>query len=128
MFIFNSFYDIIYRKTEDVEKALKGMLLPEEKDITIGKAEVRAVFKVRKAGNIAGCRVIDGDIHRNAFIRVMRAGEAIHDDTVSSLKHEKDNVNEVRNGFECGIGVKDFDDFKEGDILECYVKEMVPVA
>lgn len=122
------FYDIIYRMTEDVEKALKGMLLPEEKEMTIGKAEVRAVFKVRKAGNIAGCRVIDGEIKRNAFIRVMREDKVIHDNSVSSLKHEKDNVNEVRNGFECGIGVNDFNDFKVGDILECYIREMVPVS
>ncbi len=122
------FYDIIYRMTEDVEKALKGMLLPEEKEFTIGKAEVRAVFKVRKAGNIAGCRVIDGEIKRNAFIRVTRADKVIHDNSISSLKHEKDNVNEVRNGFECGIGVNNFNDFVVGDILECYVKEMVPVS
>lgn len=122
------FYDIIYRMTEDVEKALKGMLLPEAKEITIGKAEVRAVFKVRKAGNIAGCRVIEGDIRRKGFIRVLRAGKEIHNNSVSSLKHEKDNVNEVRNGFECGIGVKDFDAFQAGDILECYEIEMVPVS
>jgi len=122
------FYDIIYRMTEDVEKALKGMLLPEEKEVTVGKAEVKAVFKVRKAGNIAGSRVTQGEIQRNAFIRVMRAGEVLHENSVSSLKHEKDNVNEVRKGFECGIGVKGFDAFQVGDILECYIQETVPVS
>lgn len=123
------FYDIIYRLTEDVEKALKGMLEPEEVETVIGKAEVRAIFKVRKAGNIAGCRVIDGEIRRNGFMRVIRGGDKVlHTGEISSLKHEKDNVNEIRNGFECGIGVKDFNDFKEGDILECFVKELVAVT
>ena len=118
-------YDIIYRITEDVEKALKGMLTPEEKENVIGQAEVRAVFKIPKIGEIAGCRVIEGEIRRNAFVRVIREDEVIIDGEVSSLKHEKDDVREVRAGFECGIGVKDFGDFEEGDILECYVREIV---
>ncbi len=121
-------YDVIYRLTEDVEKALKGMLEPEEVETVIGKAEVRAIFKVRKAGNIAGCRVVDGEIRRSAFIRVIRGGdEIIHSGEISSLKHEKDDVREIRSGFECGIGIKDFNDFKEGDILECYEKELVKI-
>jgi translation initiation factor IF-2 len=118
-------YDIIYRLTEDVEKALKGMLQPEEKETVIGKAEVRAVFKIRKIGNIAGCRVTSGEIRRNGRIRVKRGDEVIHDDAISSLKHERDDVREAREGFECGIGVKGFDDFKEGDVLECYITELV---
>ncbi|TES91332.1 MAG: translation initiation factor IF-2 [Anaerolineales bacterium] len=118
-------YDIIYRITEDVEKALKGMLTPEEKENVIGQAEVRAVFKIPKIGEIAGCRVIEGEIRRNAFVRVIREDEVLIDGEVSSLKHEKDDVREVRAGFECGIGVKDFGDFEEGDILECYVREIV---
>ena len=118
-------YDIIYRITEDVEKALKGMLTPEEKENVIGQAEVRAVFKIPKIGEIAGCRVIEGEIRRNAFVRVIREDEVLIDGEVSSLKHEKDDVREVRAGFECGIGVKDFEDFEEGDILECYVREIV---
>jgi translation initiation factor IF-2 len=118
-------YDIIYRLTEDVEKALKGMLQPEEKETIIGKAEVRAVFKIRKTGNIAGCRVTSGEIRRKGRIRVMRGDELLHEDEISSLKHERDDVREVREGFECGIGVKGFDDFKEGDILECYITELV---
>ena len=119
------FYDIIYRITEDVEKALKGMLQPEERQTVIGSAQVRAVFKIPRIGNIAGCRVVKGEIRRNARIHVMRNGSEIYDGPVNSLKHEKDDVREVREGFECGIGVKGFTDYKEGDILECYVSEMV---
>jgi len=118
-------YDIIYRLTEDVEKALKGMLEPEEQQKVIGHAEVRAVFRIRKVGNIAGCRVVDGEIRRKGRIRVIRDGQEIHDGPVESLKHERDDVREVRTGFECGINVAGFDEFEEGDVLECYVTELV---
>jgi translation initiation factor IF-2 len=121
-------YDIIYRLTEDLEKALKGMLEPEEKEIVIGHAEVRAVFRISKVGNIAGCRVMDGEIRRNARIHVMRNGQMIHDGPVSSLKHLQEDVREMRAGFECGIGVKGFEDFETGDILECYIIEKVAAA
>ena len=121
------FYDIIYRLTEDVEKALKGMLTPEEKETVIGKAEVRAVFKIPRVGNIAGCRVLDGEIRRNALLRVLRGKEQIAEGEVSSLKHEKDDVREVRAGFECGIAVKGFKDYQEGDVLECFVRELVAI-
>jgi translation initiation factor IF-2 len=121
-------YDIIYRLTEDVEKALKGMLTPEEKDVRIGQAEVRAVFKIPKIGKIAGCRVSEGEIRRNSFIRVVRGNKTIFEGAVSSLKHEKDDVRDVRAGFECGIGVKGFEDFQDGDILECYVREVVELT
>ena len=122
------FYNIIYRLTEDVEKALKGMLAPEEKITVIGKAEVRAVFKIPRIGKIAGCRVLDGEIRRNASMRVLRNDKLIYEGEISSLKHEKDDVREVRSGFECGINLKGFDSFEEGDILECIVREFVPVA
>ncbi|MGD2026573.1 MAG: translation initiation factor IF-2 [Anaerolineales bacterium] len=121
------FYNIIYRLTEDVEKALKGMLAPEEVVTVIGKAEVRAVFKIPKIGNIAGCRVIDGEIRRNAQMRVVRNGSIIYEGDISSLKHEKDDVRQVRSGFECGIGLRGFEDFLEGDILECTTTELVQV-
>lgn len=121
-------YDIIYRLTEDVEKALAGMLEPEEKETVIGHAEVRAVFHISKTGNIAGCLVTDGEVRRNARIRVLRSGEVLHEGGVSSLKHLQDDVREVRAGFECGIGVKGFDAFKVGDILESYTVEKVAVA
>ncbi len=121
-------YDIIYRLTEDIEKALKGMLEPEEKETVIGHADVRAVFHISKVGNIAGCRVADGEIRRNARIRVLRNGEGIHEGPISSLKHLQEDVREVRTGFECGIGIKGFDDVQVGDRLECFVVEKVAVA
>lgn len=121
-------YDIIYRLTEDVEKALKGMLEPEEKEVVLGHAEVRAVFTIRKVGNIAGCRVLDGEIRRSARIRVIRNGEVVHEGSIASLKHLQEDVREVRAGFECGIGLKGFDDVQIGDRLECYVLEKVAVA
>ncbi len=105
-------YDIIYRMTEDIEKALKGMLEPEEKETVIGHAEVRQVFRISKVGNIAGCRVTDGEIRRNGRMRVLRAGQTIHEGAITSLKHLQEDVREVRAGFECGIGLKGFDDIK----------------
>jgi len=121
-------YDIIYRLTEDVEKALKGMLEPEEKETIIGHAEVRAVFHISKVGHIAGCRVTDGEIRRNARMRVLRAGEPVHEGSISSLKHLQEDVREVRTGFECGIGLKGFDNIQVGDRLECFMIEKVAVA
>lgn len=120
-------YEIIYRLTEDVEKALKGMLEPEETEVVIGHAEVRAVFRISRVGKIAGCYVLDGEIHRNAHIRVIRDDEPLFEGSISSLKHLQDDVREIRQGFECGIGVKNFDEFEVGDILECFTIEMVPV-
>jgi translation initiation factor IF-2 len=122
------FYDIIYRLTEDVEKALKGMLTPEEKEVLTGQAEVRAIFKIPKIGKIAGCRVIEGEIRRNGFVRVVRNNETLFEGDISSLKHEKDDARDVRAGFECGIGVKGFEDFQEGDILEGFVRETMEVV
>jgi translation initiation factor IF-2 len=116
-------YQIIYRLTEDVEKALKGMLEPEYTETIIGKAEVLAVFKITKLGNIAGCRVTLNEIRRNGKIRVMRNNEMVFEGEISSLKHEKDDVKEVRQGFDCGISLKNFDGFQKGDILECYTLE-----
>lgn len=120
-------YNIIYRLTEDVEKALKGMLEPEKKETVIGHAEVRTIFHISKLGNIAGCRVVDGEIRRNAHMRVVRDDRVVHDGDISSLKHHQDDVREIRQGFECGIFLKGFDAFEEGDSLECYIIEQVPV-
>lgn len=116
-------YQIIYRLIEDIEKALKGMLEPEFKEIQIGKAEVLAVFKITKLGNIAGCRVTSNEIKRNGKIRVLRNGEKVFEGDISSLKHEKDDVKEVRQGFDCGISLRNFEGFAKGDILECYTLE-----
>jgi translation initiation factor IF-2 len=121
-------YDIIYRLTEDVEKALKGMLEPELVETEIGKAEVRAVFRISRVGNVAGCRVLEGEIRRNAKMRVIRDDQEIFSGDISSLKHHQDDVREVRQGFECGVSLKDFNDFEEGDILESYViEEVAPI-
>jgi len=121
-------YNIIYRLTEDVEKALKGMLEPEKVETVIGHAEVRAIFHISRLGNIAGCRVVDGEIRRNAHIRVIRDDRVVHEGDISSLKHHQDDVREVRQGFECGLSLKGFDAFEEGDFLECYIIEQVPVT
>ena len=121
-------YNIIYRLTEDVEKALKGMLEPELKENVIGHAEVRQIFRISKVGNIAGCRVLDGELRRNCHLRVMRHGQAVFTGDAASLKHLQDDVREVKAGFECGVAVKGFNDFEAGDILECYVIEKVAVA
>lgn len=121
-------YDIIYRLTEDVEKALKGMLEPEVKQVELGRAQVRAVFRIPRIGNVAGCIVLSGELRRNARMRVLRDGEAIHEGSISSLKHEKDDVKEIREGFECGVGLKGFDEFEEGDVLLCFTEETVAVV
>lgn len=118
-------YDIIYRMIEDVEKALKGMLEPEEVATVIGHAEVRVLFQISKIGKIAGSRVNDGEIRRGARARVIRKGEVIHESSVSSLKHLQEDVREARTGFECGIGIKNFEELEVGDIIECYTVEKV---
>ena len=116
-------YNIIYRMIEDIEKALKGMLEPETREIPVGTAQVRAVFKISKVGTIAGCRVLTGELRRNARIRLLREGETLFDGEISSLKHEKDDVKEVRQGFECGVSLKGYNDINEGDLLENYIIE-----
>ncbi len=116
-------YDIIYRLIEDIEKAVKGMLKPEFTETVIGKAQVLAVFPISKVGKIAGCRVLDGEIRRNAKVRLTRGSDIVFEGDIASLKHEKEDVREVRTGFECGIGLKNFNDIAVGDVLECYTSE-----
>ncbi len=118
-------YDVIYRIVEDVEKALKGLLEPEFKPVVVGRAEVRAVFKIPKIGNIAGCIIRDGEARRNAKVRVLRQNKVEFEGEVGSLRREKDDVREVSKGVECGVGVKNFDSLRQGDILEFYVIEQV---
>lgn len=118
-------YDIIYRLIEDVEKAVKGMLEPEKKEVVVGTAEVLQIFKISKVGTIAGCRVTRGEIRRNAQLRVMRNDEVLFTGELASLKHEKDNEREVKEGFECGLRVKGFNDFEVGDQVESFVVEEV---
>ena len=116
-------YNIIYRLTEDIEKALKGMLEPEYQEVTTGKAEVRATFKISKLGVIAGSRVLEGEIRKGSRVKVIRSGEEICKSEISSLRHEKDDVKEVKTGLECGIAVKNFEEFEVGDILETFTLE-----
>jgi translation initiation factor IF-2 len=118
-------YNIIYRLTEDIEKAMRGMLEPTFEEVELGRANVLAVFKVSKLGFIAGCRVASGVLRRNAKMKVVRNGEAIFDGEVASLKHEKEDVNEVRRGFECGVGLKNYKDYQVGDEIVCYTMEEV---
>lgn len=116
-------YDIIYRLTEDIEKALKGMLEPEFNEKHLGKAQILAIFPVSKVGRIAGCRCLDGEIRRNGKARITRGADVIFEGEIASLRHEKEDVKEIRTGFEFGIGFKNFNDMAEGDILECYLLE-----
>ena len=118
-------YKIIYHLIEDIEKALKGMLEPVEKKILVGQAEVLQVFPSGRHDQVAGCRVDKGEFRRNAKVRVIRGGKIAFEGDISSLKRHKDDVNEVRTGFECGIGLKGFSSFEEGDILESYEIELV---
>jgi translation initiation factor IF-2 len=116
-------YDIIYRMTEDIEKALKGMLEPEVVEKVIGRAQVLAVFSASKLGRVAGCRVIDGELRRNAKVRLYRGTDLVFEGEMASLRHEKEDVREIRTGFECGVGLKNFNDIQVGDLLICYILE-----
>jgi translation initiation factor IF-2 len=118
-------YEIIYKLIDDIDKALKGLLEPEYADKTIGRAQVRAVFRIPKRGNIAGSYIVDGQITRNALARVFRNNKMIHESKISSLRRFTEDVREVASGYECGIGVEGFDDFKEGDVIEAFVKERI---
>lgn len=113
-------YRIIYELIEDLEKAMKGMLDPEYKEVVIGQAEVRNIFKVSGVGTIAGCYVIDGKITRSAKARLVRDGIVIYDGSIGSVRRFKDDVKEVNRGYECGITLENFNDIKEQDIIEAY--------
>lgn len=116
-------YRVIYDCINDVKDAIRGMLAPKFRDVDIGRAEVRSVFKISSAGTIAGSYVLDGKITNNAKIRVVRDGVIMAEDEIASLRRFKDAVKEVAAGYECGVGLAKFNDIKEGDILEAYVTE-----
>ncbi len=116
-------YEIIYRMTEDIEKALSGMLEPKTKDKIIGRAQVLAVFSASKFGKVAGCKVTDGELRRNSKVRLYRGTDIVYEGDMGSLRHEKDDVKEVRQGYECGVGFKNFSDIQVGDQLVCYIVE-----
>jgi translation initiation factor IF-2 len=118
-------YRVIYQLTEDIEQALVGMLKPIETEETLGEAEVRALFRASRIGTIAGCMVTSGTVRRGAQVRVVREGTVIYETTIASLRRVKDDVREVQEGFECGILLDNFNDVKEGDVLECYETRQV---
>ena len=118
-------YDVIYKLSEDVQAIVEGMIEPEYEDKVIGKAEVRATFQIKGAGRIAGCYVLEGVLRRNAAAQVIREGEVIHRSSIDSLKRFQDDAREVREGFECGVGIDGFKKIREGDIIEATVRERV---
>ena len=116
-------YDIIYKLTDDIDAALKGMLEPEIVEVVEGRAEVRQIFRVGKSTVIAGCYVTDGRIVRNGGARVWRGGKIVATDKIDSLRRFRDDVREVATNFECGIGLAGFNDLDEGDIIECFTSQ-----
>jgi len=116
-------YEIIYRMTEDIDKALKGMLEPVVVEKILGRAQVLAAFAASKFGKVAGCKVTEGELRRGARVRLFRGADMIYEGDLSSLRHEKEDVKEIRQGFECGVGFKSFNDIEPGDQLVCYIIE-----
>jgi translation initiation factor IF-2 len=119
-------YEIIYNILEDIENAMLGMLRPEYEEVVTGETEVREVFRIPRVGAVAGCYVLNGTITRGSKVRFLREGTIIWKGTITSLKRFKEDVREVREGFECGIGLSDFQDLKAGDIIETYEDREIP--
>ncbi|QIN82987.1 translation initiation factor IF-2 [Rubrobacter tropicus] len=119
-------YDVIYKALEEIESAMRGMLAPEEREQETGTAEVRQTFRVPNAGVVAGCMVTSGEIFRNNRVRLVRDGTVVYEGNIASLRRFKDDARSVREGFECGIGIENFDDVKEGDVLEFFEIIEVP--
>ncbi|OYY93404.1 MAG: translation initiation factor IF-2 [Hydrogenophilales bacterium 28-61-23] len=120
------YYNIIYEAVDDVKAAMGGMLSPDKKEVALGLAEIRQVFRITKVGAVAGCYVLEGMLKRSARVRVLRDNVVVHDGELDSLKRFKDDAREVKAGFECGLNLKNFNEIQEGDQLECY--EVVEVA
>jgi translation initiation factor IF-2 len=118
-------YTVIYKITDELKAAMQGMLAPEEVEESLGMAEVRQLFRASRIGTIAGCHVTQGRITRTARIRVVREGTIVYDGRLASLKRFKDDAREVEEGFECGIVIENFQDVKEGDVLEAYETRQV---
>jgi len=119
-------YTVIYKAIEDMELAMKGLLAPEYKEVLLGHAEVRNVFKITGAGIIAGCYVTDGKVQRNAQVRLLRDNVVVFEGKLSSLRHIKEDVKEMKEGFECGMSLEGHNDIKLGDVVECFVMEEIP--
>jgi len=122
------YYNIIYDVVDDVKAYLSGMLAPTRRESLIGNAEVREVFEVSKAGRVAGCRVTEGVIRRNARFRLLRDSVVIHEGPLKSLKHFKEDVREIKEGLECGMAFDGFQDIRQGDVIECYEVEEIARA
>jgi translation initiation factor IF-2 len=118
-------YRIIYDAINDVEAAMKGMLDPEFREVVLGKIEIRETFKIPGTGTIGGAYVLEGKVQRSAEVRIVRDGIVIHEGKISSLKRFKDDAREVAAGYECGIGIENYNDIKEGDIVEAFVMEEI---
>jgi translation initiation factor IF-2 len=118
-------YRVIYEVIDEVKAAMTGLLEPEKREVVLGRAEVRATFKVPKVGTVAGCFVTDGKIQNRALARVIRDGVVVFEGRIESLKRFKDDVREVAQGYECGIGLEKFNDIKEGDVIEAYMIEEI---
>jgi translation initiation factor IF-2 len=119
------FYDIIYKLTEDIEAALRGLLDPVYHEVVTGHAEVLQVFPASKTEKAAGSRVVDGTVHRGDNVRVIRNERLVHEDRISSLRRGREDAKEVNTGFECGILLEQYNDFEVGDVLETWVREKV---
>ncbi|HQH60673.1 MAG TPA: translation initiation factor IF-2, partial [Candidatus Saccharicenans sp.] len=118
-------YKIIYQLTDDLKKAVAGMLEPVIKETYLGRAVVKKIFNISRVGTVLGCQVIDGKMVRNAEVRVIRGNQVLYQTRISSLKHVKDNVTEVKRDAECGLGLEKTQDIQAGDILEAFVREKV---
>jgi translation initiation factor IF-2 len=123
------YYSVIYQAIEEIEAALKGMLKPEFEEASLGQAEIREIFRSSRIGNIAGCMVLSGVIRRNSKARLIRDGNVVADNLdISSLRREKDDVTEVREGFECGLTLRGYNDIKQGDVVETFEMREIPRA
>ncbi len=121
------YYSVIYQAIEEIEAALKGMLKPEFEEVSLGQAEIREIFRSSRIGNIAGCMVTSGTIRRNAKARLLRDSAVVADNLdLSSLRREKDDVSEVREGFECGLVLRGYNDIKQGDVVESFELREIP--
>jgi len=118
-------YRVIYDAIEDVKAAMSGLLDPEYREVTLGRAEIRKIFKASKIGTIAGCYVVEGKIERDAGVRVVRDGIVIHEGKLDSLKRFKDDVKEVVQGYECGLALERYNEIQEGDVIEVFTTEAV---
>jgi translation initiation factor IF-2 len=119
------YYNIIYDLVDDVKKAMSGLLTPEQRETMLGNATILEIFNISKVGKIAGCRVTDGKVERGANVRLIRDNVVIHEGKLSQLKRFKDDVREVSAGMECGMAFENYQDMRQGDVIECYRVEQV---